>query len=94
MTIRHPTQEIDLHRIVLRYLHTRVRNETVLQKLRRSINQYGQITPVSAVREETGEFVLIDGYLRVFAIKQCGMDTVNARICETGEKDAFPPSIP
>ncbi len=89
MRIQHPTQEIDLHRIILRYLHTRVQNETVLRKLRRSIDQYGQITPVLVVPEETGVFILIDGYMRVLAIKTCKMDMVNVQICESGEKDAL-----
>jgi len=31
-------REIDLHEIELRYAHTRVKNETILRKLRRSID--------------------------------------------------------
>lgn len=89
MMIQHPAQEIDLHRIALRYLHTRVQNETILERLRRSIEQYGQITPVIAVQEDSGEFVLIDGYLRVLAIKKCKMDMVNVQICGSKEKEAL-----
>ncbi len=89
MMIQHPAKEIDLHRIALRYLHTRVQNKTVLEKLRRSIERYGQITPVLAVQEDNGEFVLIDGYLRVLAIKKCKMDMVKVQVCEDKEMDAL-----
>ncbi|MCP4153900.1 MAG: ParB N-terminal domain-containing protein [bacterium] len=84
-----PDIEIDLHRIELRYAHTRVQNESILNKLRCSIEQYGQLTPVLLVPDKTGRFVLIDGYLRVFSIKRCGRDTVIARICEIDEKQAL-----
>ena len=89
MEIQSPDKEIDLHRIILRYIHTRVRNETVLNKLRRSIEQHGQITPVLVVPADAGRFVLIDGYLRVLVIKKCGRDMVNALICGAEEKDAL-----
>ncbi|MBC8459736.1 MAG: ParB N-terminal domain-containing protein [Deltaproteobacteria bacterium] len=82
-------REIDLHQIVLRYAHTRVKNETVLRGLRRSVERYGQITPVLVVPNKDNRFVLIDGYLRVEVIRMCGKDTVIARIWETGEVNAL-----
>ncbi len=89
MEIQSPNKAIDLHRIILRYIDTRVQNETVLTKLRRSIEQHGQITPVLVVPADAGRFVLIDGYMRVLVIKKCGWDMVNALICDTEEKDAL-----
>ena len=89
MEIQNPHKEIDLHRIIPRYIHTRVQNESVLQKLHRSIERHGQITPVLVVPDTTGNFVLIDGYMRVLAIQKCRMDTVNADICEFNEKEAL-----
>ena len=82
-------REIDLHQIALRYAHTRVKNETVLRKLRRSIDCYGQITPVLVVPNKDNRFVLIDGYLRLEAIRMCAKDTVIARVWETEEHNAL-----
>jgi ParB family chromosome partitioning protein len=82
-------REIDLHQIELRYAHTRVKNETILRKLRRSIDCYGQITPVLVVPNKDNRFVLIDGYLRLEAIRMCAKDTVIARVWETEEHNAL-----
>ena len=82
-------KEIELHQVELRYAHTRVRNETVLRRLRRSIECYGQITPVLVVPNKDNRFVLIDGYLRLEAIRMCAKDTVIARIWETEEVNAL-----
>lgn len=81
--------EIDLHRIELRYIHTRIQKESVLNELRNSIEQYGLLMPVQVVPDTKGGFVLIDGYLRVAAVKKCGWDTVDACICEIDEKNAL-----
>lgn len=89
MDIESADREIDLHQIVLRYAHIRLHNEAVLRRLYRSIERYGQITPVLVVPEKDNRFVLIDGYLRVQVSRMCGKDTVMARIWETEEKNAL-----
>jgi len=84
-------REIDLHQIALRYAHTRVKSELVLRRLRSSIERYGLITPVLVVpdKDKDNGYVLIDGYLRLEAIRMCGKDTVMARIWETEEENAL-----
>jgi len=82
-------REIDLHQIELRYAHTRVKNETILRRLRSSIERYGQITPVLVVPDKDNRFVLIDGYLRLQVMRMCGKDTVIARVWETEEHNAL-----
>lgn len=67
--------EVDLHRLVLRFAHLRLPRAKALDTLARSIEQSGQLTPVVAVAESDHQWVLIDGYLRLAALRQCGHDT-------------------
>ena len=54
-----------------------------------SIERFGQILPVIVLREGVNSFVLIDGYLRVKALKRCLRDTVMAEIWEGKEEEAL-----
>jgi len=54
-----------------------------------SIERFGQIIPVIALREGMDSFVLIDGYLRVKAMRRCLRDTVVAEIWECKEEEAL-----
>jgi len=54
-----------------------------------SIERFGQILPVIVLREGDDSFVLIDGYLRVKALKRCLRDTVMAEIWEGKEEEAL-----
>lgn len=89
MDIQSALREVDLHEIVLRYAHTRLHNEAVLRRLCRSMERYGQVTPVLVIPDKDSRFILIDGYLRVQASRMCGKDTVMARVWETEEKNAL-----
>jgi len=80
--------EVDLGRLDLRYAHTRVAKPKLLEMLTTSIDRYGQITPVFTIPEE-GHLVLIDGYVRVGAIKRLGRDTIMADIHEIPEIGAL-----
>jgi ParB family transcriptional regulator, chromosome partitioning protein len=68
--------EMDLHRLDLRYADTRVNSSTALNRLVNSIEQYGQLIPVTVVADGQ-QTVLIDGYLRVLALQRCGRDTAH-----------------
>ena len=80
--------EVDLGSLDLRYAHTRVAKPKLLNMLTTSIERYGQITPVFTVPEKE-HLVLIDGYVRVGAIKRLGRDTVMADIHEIPEQGAL-----
>jgi ParB family chromosome partitioning protein len=67
--------EVDLHRLVLRFAHLRLPRAKALESLVRSIEQSGQLTPVVAVAESDQQWVRIDGYRRLAALRQCGHDT-------------------
>jgi len=82
------TMEIDIHLLDLRYSHTRIKNATVLAKMQNSINCYGQIVPALAVAEKNN-FILIDGYLRLEALKACGHDCIKIQVIEDKEADSL-----
>jgi len=66
--------EMEIAHLELRYAHTRIIKRESLVALAASIEQWGQIIPVITVAPR----VLIDGYLRVAALKLCKRDTVLA----------------
>lgn len=77
-----------MERLSLRYAHTRVFKPRALKMLVNSLERYGQITPVVCVPDSEHP-VLIDGYLRVEALRRLGSDTVKAHIDECDEQQAL-----
>ena len=73
-------KEIEIAQIHLRYAHTRIEWPQRVLALASSIERFGQILPVIVLREGINSFVLLDGYLRVKALKHCLRDTVMAEI--------------
>ncbi len=74
-------REVDFHLLDLRYSHTRIKNDKAQLKMQNSINRYGQTEPGLAIVEED-RFVLIDGYLRLAALKACGHDCITVQLVE------------
>ena len=69
------TLESDLHRLDLRVASLRLRQPRVVERLARSIEQNGQLVPVVAVAEQVDRWVLVDGYLRIEALRRLSQDT-------------------
>src|SRR3972149_213284 len=82
-------KEIEIAQLHLRYAHTRIQWPQRALALTSSIERFGQILPVIVLREGVNSFVLIDGYLRVKALKRCLRDTVLAEIWEGKEEEAL-----
>ena len=82
-------KEIEIAKIDLRYAHTRIEWPERAIALASSIERFGQILPVIVLREGGNSFVLIDGYLRVKAVRRCRRDTVVAEIWECKEEEAL-----
>jgi ParB-like chromosome segregation protein Spo0J len=82
-------KEIEIAQLHLRYAHTRIEWPQRVLALANSIERFGQILPVIVLREGDNAFVLIDGYLRVKALKRCLRDTVMAEIWEGKEEEAL-----
>jgi ParB family transcriptional regulator, chromosome partitioning protein len=71
--------DIEIAHLNLRYEHTRIRRPQAVLCMAQSIERFGQIVPVVVVDAGPTGHVLIDGYLRVKALKQLGADLVAAR---------------
>ena len=82
-------KEIEMGQVHLRYAHTRMEWPEKVLALASSIERIGQILPVIVLREEGQGFVLLDGYLRVKALKRCQQDTVREEIWEGKEEEAL-----
>lgn len=82
-------KEIEITHLQLRYAHTRIQRPERISSLASSIERYGQIIPVIALREGVDSWVLIDGYLRVKALRSCRRDTAVAEIWECKEEEAL-----
>lgn len=80
--------EIEWSSLVLRYAHTRIPKPKLVRMLMGSMERYGQITPVVCILEGP-HLVLIDGYLRVEAVKLMGRDTLRASVWESDEREAL-----
>jgi ParB-like chromosome segregation protein Spo0J len=76
-----PEQCVELHRLQLRFAELRLHEPRAIEHLARSIEQCGQRVPCIAVCEAVSpndgaeQWVLIDGYRRVAALRRVGRDT-------------------
>jgi ParB-like chromosome segregation protein Spo0J len=82
-------ESLDIGQLDLRYAHTRIRRPEALLSLMHSLEQWGQIRPVSVVPSDPPCHILVDGYLRVEALKRCGKDMVLAEVWLCGEVEAL-----
>lgn len=82
-------REIEMGCLDLRYTHTRVKRPESISSLADSIRRSGQVVRVVTVKESDFCFVIIDGYLRVAALKRCGQDMVMAEIWPLKEAEAL-----
>jgi len=81
---------IEIAHLNLRYAHTRIRSVAAVLRLAEAIERFGQISPVLVVPGVAPpEHILIDGYLRVEALKRCGQDMVHAQIWPDKEAQAL-----
>jgi ParB family chromosome partitioning protein len=80
--------QIELHQLELRYERLRVHDSARLGRLVGLLDEQGQHTPVLVV-PEGARYVLIDGYLRVKALRKLGLDTVDAVVLPLSEADAL-----
>lgn len=80
--------DVDLHLLELRHDDLRIRAGDRRRRLMASVAEVGQQVPVVVIRE--GErLVLIDGHLRVAALRQLGRDTVAATAWPVTEAEAL-----
>ncbi len=79
-------KEIEIGHLDFKYGHTRIQNLKFVLRLSGAMERSGQTTPVIVVPGSLPSHILIDGYLRVAALKRCGKDTVLAEVWEEEEQ--------
>lgn len=80
--------DLEFHQLELRHADLRIRDAGRRRRLLAALAEQGQQVPVVVVSEEA-RYVLIDGYLRVDALRQLGCDTVQATLWPLSEVDAL-----
>lgn len=81
---------LELHQVERRFQGLRVRNPPALDLLTRSLEEAGQLVPVLVIPgEREGLWILIDGYLRVEALKRLDREVVQAEIFQGSEEEAL-----
>jgi ParB family chromosome partitioning protein len=73
MTVEH-------HCLQLPYASLRLHRGSMLGRLVLSMEKHGQIVPVVIVPKDTNQWVLIDGYMRVKALRRVGKDVIDAEV--------------
>jgi ParB family chromosome partitioning protein len=81
--------ELEIGELDLRYKPLRVMNPDLISRLATSMHRKGQRSPVVVVQGEEGRYVLIDGYLRIEALKAICQYTVEAVVMETNVREAL-----
>jgi ParB/RepB/Spo0J family partition protein len=82
--------DVELHLLDLRYEKLRARKPAAERRLLASLADVGQQVPVVVVAgDETGRFVLVDGYKRVRALRRLPQDTVRATRWDLCEAEAL-----
>jgi len=77
--------ETDIHCLDLRFASMRLQSRSMVNAMIHSIEQSGQLTPVAAIGGEKKRFILMDGYLRLAALRRMGSDTVCVTLWDCDE---------
>jgi hypothetical protein len=80
--------DVDLHQLELRHRDLRIHDGEQRRRMIGSVAEIGQQVPVIVVRDAE-RFVLIDGYLRVEALRRLQRDTVMATAWSLSEVEAL-----
>jgi ParB/RepB/Spo0J family partition protein len=82
--------DLEHHQLILRYEHLRLRCPERERKLLSSLAEHGQQIPIVVVASgESDRFVVVDGYMRVRAMRRLGCDVVQAACWDMGEVEAL-----
>jgi ParB family chromosome partitioning protein len=83
--------QLEMHQLERRWEHLRLREPHRQRQLMASLAEGGQQSPIIVVPAEndTGHYVVIDGYQRIAALEQLRRDTVEAIVWDISEAEAL-----
>lgn len=86
-------RQLELHQLQPKYQELRIASPAVEARLMVSLAQQGQVTPILVVpavaTASVEQYVLIDGYRRVAALRRLSRDTVSALVATMSEGEAL-----
>ena len=83
-----PQSELELWQLDLKYAALRISEPQAVSALAASLERHGQLAPVLAISGEPKP-ILIDGFVRVSALRRCGIDTVTVLLLALSETEAL-----
>jgi ParB family chromosome partitioning protein len=91
MTTSTDTINLEWHQLELRYQSIRIHTPSSIQRLMLSIHTNGLLVPITVVASAIPDrpWVVIDGYLRILALKALGQDIVAANIWQMDAANAL-----
>lgn len=83
--------EVEWHQLDLRYQSLRIHTDSAVRSLMLSIHIHGLLMPITVIASGVKDYpwVVIDGYLRVLALKALGHDLVQAVVCQLAAAEAL-----
>jgi ParB family transcriptional regulator, chromosome partitioning protein len=81
--------QLEFHQLDLRWEHLRVREPHRQRHLLASLAESGQQTPIVVVVSKDDNYLVIDGYKRIAALRQLGRDTIEATVWPMNEAEAL-----
>lgn len=76
------TIEVEWHQLELRYQSLRIHTASAIRQLMMSLHSYGLLVPITVIASGVSgcPWIVIDGYLRIAALKALGHDLVTATV--------------
>jgi ParB family chromosome partitioning protein len=86
-----PPIEVEWHQLELRYQTLRIHTASAIQRLMISVHSYGLLVPITVIASGVQEcpWIVIDGYLRIAALKALRHDLVTATVWQTDVAEAL-----
>lgn len=86
-TISKTIMTLEHHCLQLPYAPLRLQRHRLVNNLMTSLEEHGQLVPVVVVPSVNNKWILMDGYLRVSALRRLGKDTLAAEVwaCDPAE---------
>ena len=83
--------EVEWHQLDLRYQSLRIHTLSAVRRLMLSVHSYGLLVPITVVSSgvQGCPWVVIDGYLRILALKALGHDLIAATVWQIDAAEAL-----
>jgi ParB family transcriptional regulator, chromosome partitioning protein len=85
------TIEVEWHQLELRYQSLRIHTASAVRHLMLSIHSYGLLAPITVTASGVSDrpWVVVDGYLRILALKALGGDLITATVWQIDVAEAL-----